>query len=119
MIGLPEYLERVEVRCQGVTWGLCPALGQDAEDTSEIALRHCPLTWNVVARVLLESGLIGGDRLLETLRSRLAFTERPKGIAEVVLRTGPIERDTLAQALLQGVLVGRYCVEEPRASRLS
>src|SRR5260370_868668 len=61
-----------------------------------------------------QTGMEGRPRPLQPRRPSLAPPERLQRAAEVVLRRRPVERPPLARPLLQGQMVGRHRLLQPR-----
>ena len=74
---------------------------------------------HALARLFLQRGAIGGDRLFQPRGAALALAEGLKRSAEIVLGRGPVERHALARPFLQGGAIGVDRLLQPGRAALA
>ena len=78
------------------------SLTQSVESTGKIVLHEAAIAGRPFASEHLKSSAVGVHCLFQAHRVGFPFTQGPKGVAEVVLRHGPIERHLLTGTLFEG-----------------
>jgi hypothetical protein len=110
----PKFLESDSIRNDRLPQPFLTVLPfpEDRKRVGQVVLRHRPVEFRASAVVewrstppFLKRPAVGGNRLLQTSRPALPFSECPKRDTKVVLGRRPIERSPITRPFLKRHLV--------------
>ncbi len=94
-------------------------LAELAKRNTEVVLRPSPKQRHTLALVLLESGAVCRDRLLQVNRALLTLADHPKRDADIILRHGPLQRNSVARPFQKRCTICRNSICRMRRPALS